>query len=267
MQTQERQVRHDETPADLLHSGDPRPAPSRRTFLIGGATAGLVAAATTQLSAQAQAAEPIKTENPLPAAAIGYWEAQTATVKPASRLRWGGRNLIDNGVRVTVHGLGSGHPDPTIAAFSLFAHFPTPQAGVSVPFHAWDYRSDMLNHRSSPVSFCMPVDRMDGLILSVVYPKKSTTETDGTGVRTEHICRFSPAAWNKQPKLRQGVYFVALPDSASNALPNWEECRFVPEYEEGSLIGGTLWQDSHPVAFHYLILSVDPVKTSPDAIA
>ncbi len=262
MQTQNRQARYDEAPAPLAASGAQRTVPSRRTFLMGGTAAGLMAAATTQISQPAQASEQTKTEQPIPANAVGYWDAQTETVKPAASLMWGARSLADTGVRLTVHGLGSGHPDPSLSAFSLFAHFPTQQPGVSVQFNAWNYRRDTLNHHSSPVSFCMPVSRTEGLALSVVYPKKSTGETQDSTVRTEHVCRFSTAAWNKQPKLRQGVYFVALPDPRSHALPNWDDYRFIPEYEDDKLTGGTLWNCLGPVPFHYLVLSVEPVKAA-----
>lgn len=264
MQTQVRQARHDENTATLSQPGEGRDAPSRRTFLIGGAAAGLTAAATTQLPVRAQASKSAIAENLLPAAAIGYWDGLNAAVKPAANLLWGDRSLIDNGVRVTVHGLGNRLSDPNVAAFSLLAHFPTRQAGISIPFHAWNYRSDTLNHRSSPVSFRMAISRAEGLTLSVVYPKKADDAAGAKSRRSEHVCRFSLAGWNRQPKLRQGVYFVALPDSSSNALPTWEECQFVPEMSDGVLTGGTLSRATltglEPVTFHYLILSVDPMS-------
>lgn len=261
MQTHDRQARHDEVPANRSLATVRRDAPSRRTFLIGGTAAGVVAAATTLDRAQAQPIIRTETASQVPAAAIGYWDAQRNTIVTAARLPWGDRSLIETGARVTVHGLGNERPDPGISAFALLAHFPTKQAGITVKFHAWKYRSDTMNHRSSPVSFCMPVSRTGGLALSVVYPKKSDAEGASGLIRSEHVCAFSAGALNKQPKLRPGTYFVALPDGRSNALPNWDECRFVPEYQDGVLTGGTLCQATltglEPVTFHYLVLSVE----------
>jgi hypothetical protein len=269
MQTHDGQARQDEVSASNTRSRQGCNAPSRRTFLIGGAAAGLVAATATQSRAQVAALKREEGESPLPTGAIGYWDGQSGTVMPAARLKWGDRSLIENGVRVTVHGLGSEHPDPNIAGFALLAHFPTQLEGIAVKFHAWKYRSDTLNHRSSPVGFSMPVSRTEGLALSVVYPRKSDSALGVGMVRTEHVCRFSPTGWNKQPKLRQGVYFVALPDGSSTSLPNWEECRFVPEYDAGVLVGGTMCRLTAtgiaPVGFHYLILSIDPETASQTA--
>jgi len=107
----------------------------------------------------------------------------------------------------------------------------------------------------------MPVSRTEGLTLSVVYPRKSEAVRDGASVRTEHVCRFSLTGWNKQPKLRQGVYFMALPECSSDALPCWDACRFVPKFDGANLTGGTLWAGTKPVPAHYLVLSVDTLRT------
>jgi hypothetical protein len=242
-------------------SGARRPAHRRRTVLTCETDSGPVTAETMPFQAQTQDADQIQTENAIPAAAIGYWNPHSETVRPAARLLWGARDMIVNGVRVTVHGLGGGHSDRNMAAVSLFVHFPTWQPGGRVPFNVWNFHNDGLNDDDRPVSFCIPVRQSEGMTLSVVYPEQSDRTNVSTPVRTAHVCRFSIAPWNKQPKLRQGVYFIALTDDRSNVLPDWDECRFVPIFQKGRLTGGTLWSGTRPVPFHYLILSVDPVET------
>ncbi|MCW3098820.1 MAG: hypothetical protein JWL77_4438 [Chthonomonadaceae bacterium] len=260
MHTQNIHARRVEAPAVRTRSGARRLSIRRRTSLTDGTDAGPVAAPTMLFQAQTQDADQIQAENPISPAAVGYWNPHTETVQSAVRLLWGARDRIDNGVRVTVHGLGSGYSDRHMAAVSLFVHFPTRQPGVCVPFNVWNFHNDGLNDDDRPVSFCIPVRRSEGMTLSVVYPEQTDSTNASTLVSTEHVCRFSIAPWNKQPKLRQGVYFIALPDDRSNVVPEWDECRFVPIYEGGELAGGTLWSGPRPVPFHYLILSVDPVE-------
>ncbi len=226
---------------------------SRRTFVVGGTAASLLSTLTG--AARANQAAPViggKTAALTPAA-VGYWNAEKNRVEAASGLMPEDMQRFTAGVQITVHGLGRDHADPEIASFDLNAHFPSAKSVEGQRFGAFHYRRDDINHHSSPVTFTMPVGKTDGLTLSLATCPDAGTPATG------HVCRFSMTGGNL-PKLREGVYFLALPTSHTPLKPDWDSFQFQPERSGDTLAGGTLMQSTltgqRPVDFHYLVVTV-----------
>ena len=201
----------------------------RRQFLqgaacvVGAATLGL--AVRPALSGTPKWLQGNEPETPL---SIGYWDG-TRFIS-AHHLTSGDSALCQTGALVRIHGISNGQKP-----LAVNAHYRV-QVGdqdQTVPFHAWTASE----HGSAGISFRMPVDREQGLLLSVLHGR-------------ETFCKLSVDSANGAPKLRTGTYILA-PGSV-----NLSACQLEQAGKDAARLTRRSLRGFVPVAFDYVAVTI-----------
>jgi hypothetical protein len=272
----------------------------RRDFLVLG-SAGLLAPLAVGANPLAPspewvapAGEGSRTESR--AASVGYWaaspglvdleqdaalasvdEALTTRVVPADRLR-ADSGLIRAGTRLRLQGLVE-PPEallrPRLERLSAKVEFRVPIQGriATLKVHAWS-RGPL--DETSSVGLNVPVDRAGGLKISfdcrdghlglsgrLVRQALTGTAPPADRAHASEVW-FTTGAEAGKPKLRRGVYFVAIPGHDRGPAPAWQryEFRATPKEDGPRRLVERTPLGFQPVDFHYMIVSVDRADTT-----
>jgi hypothetical protein len=213
---------------------------SRRKLLFLGAT-GAVSIALFRPGGGVQTAEARPAKNPgtqtKPPFAVGLNSGDafdTIIIDPGG-LSSGDPSFTRAGTRLRVLGLC---PEGNPAALGAI-DWMTVDIGYApyhdTPFLAWSFRNGPVPQISSPLTITVPVDGSQGLQLIVAYRRIGSAEP----VRS--TIRFATGTDSGVPKLVDGIYLVALPDS-SGSLPDWRKHQLLTEGEDASNEGLCLYE-------------------------
>jgi hypothetical protein len=262
----------------------------RRQFILTTAAgmAGLMALSPAKLFADAPA-------DSSPLLSVGFWNAHLAPTRTGGVITsWSSLN-VQAGREITssdptflragaeVQVLGYWRPAARRAAplsVTFDALFTNPAGGDKLPFFAWSYASAAgVESSAGPVRFRLPVGASDALDLRVtrrppVTPvtattsrrKVVTTAIGNTGTTRAEVTSFSINGLPDTQRLQRGVYFIAVRESASEALPDWSAVRVIDPDKDHIAVDlkttGLLRQngllDSQEVPFSYLVVAINP---------
>lgn len=166
-------------------------------------------------------------------------------------------STINKTACITVHGLYNDASHRSLESFALRALFPvaTGTGMETLPFEAWHYAAGNISHKSNPVSFVMPLDAQGGLRLAL-----ASESTKKGAPKSERVLQFMPTGAGDAISLRQGLYLLALSDSAKRDV-NWQAHSFhaAKEMTKDALDGRRLTRGASSAAFPYLVVSIENV--------
>lgn len=115
-------------------------------------------------------------------------------------------------------------------------------------FRAWSSGSDGFRHLSSRrVTFRVPMDGMNGLLLNFVREASAATKNPNAG-HPDASVTLGLGSSSGEPKLQRGIYVVAFRESNDSADPVWGRLDLTRRGSELAISGGS---------FSYVIFSVD----------
>jgi hypothetical protein len=234
----------------------------RRQFLVLGSAA-VAAAAATSLSADL-VRNVLVVEDTAPRLSVGFSDAKfddfakpsfAQRLLPASTLR-SGDGLLENGVRLKIHGLV--RPESVRdqqASLAMDAMYRVAGQEQAVPFMAWSYsRKQSQTTGSSSKSFVVPVGLRQPLSLAI----SSSDVNAATGKATlRGTVSLALGNGRRENKLRTGLYFVAFCPAGTKA-PDWASIHAVAS-EEGALplLKVATLTGLQPVSFDYIVVATD----------
>ncbi len=266
---------------------------TRRDFLIGGPASLLGAAAVGSdvLSGGARDAEAVPRLLAGPVS-VGYWiggaqvpdvgrpglvmrgrQLRTRLEAEGSALRFhpdviaadllpaGDPAFLREPVQLAIHGIAEAEPSwfgPALERLSTQVHFEVFDGGArrTLRYSAWHYDRRPVRNVSGGVRLAVPVDSTATVRLSLQRRDAGPGLLGGAPVIREGEVGLSAGREPGQPKLRRGVYFIAVLH-ASRPRPAWEQLQF---REAGAGARGLVRRGLfglEPADFDYLVVSVD----------
>jgi hypothetical protein len=148
----------------------------------------------------------------------------------AEKLGAGDRRLIEQGVKLTIHGM-IGHGNSCTATglrmFDLLVKYKGQE--VDSAWRAWSTELAPMPNVSPAVTAVVPVNQ-DGLELIAEMVCEDDSQTT-TSTRVPIILSVTEEPF--KPKLRRGVYFLPVMAPPAQAAPSWRQCRLSAEpFEE-----------------------------------
>lgn len=249
----------------------------RRDFLVLSSAAAVGLAATNVQSEVLNLGAA-----PMPMLSVGYWNGSLDELKAesegpsrrrvvdASKLVAADGSLSDGLARITVHGFWRPGNQATPLSFAMRAYYPALDAatGERASAIAWSWTHNA--RVSNTGRFVAPV----GETLDVAFERGGNTESAAPrrikqflGLAAQATRRTEPVTMTSRtfaqgPKLRRGVYFVALAETDRDRVPSWGSIAVQPgpsaidAKSNGPLRISTLG-GFEPARFSYVVLSVD----------
>lgn len=261
---------------DLKESRIDRFAMRRRDFLRLSSVAAVGVAASAFADDAVQSITETLMPRPLPLMGVGYWngtfaEPSSHRLVNAEHLSSGDHAFRGAGARLRIAGFWRApqHQDEPLTV-GVNVHFPVAGAPDGrAPFIAWASVSPARS--ASPTAFTVPVDGSNPIELSVDSAVRGNAANAGhrelpAPARTESFVRIGTSG-DDVAKLRCGVYFVAVRESAKDPRPDWTSIHVVAPKDgflspngSGPLVAETLF-GRRPVPFSYVVLTADYATT------
>lgn len=181
----------------------------------------------------------------------------------AEKLTVGDPQLIERGVKLTIHGMvgvDDEWQEDGLRALHLLVKFKRGDAASA--WQAWSLERSPVLNVSSAVTAVIPVDQNGlELVAEMVSGRDGQAETN-----TQVPIVLTVADEPFKPKLRRGIYFIAVNELPGQPLPSWGRCRVVAARVQNEKSEGlTLTLGSRGPAFakilnsKYLVFSIDYV--------
>lgn len=195
-------------------------------------------------------------------------------VVPAADLPSGDPGLVAGSARLMVHGMFMADPSlfvPDVDRLAVHVHFRVSDASRgSAHFAAWHYGRRPVANAGRSVGMTVPVGPDDGLRLTIERGNTRPMLTARLLDRVVHgrHADASPGAWSRdvvftsggegtrRPRLRRGVYLIAVPSGEGRPGPDWRSHRFVRDGNGAALLVRQGLLGPEPADFDYLVVSV-----------
>jgi hypothetical protein len=232
--------------------------------------------------------------DPAPLLSVGFWNAHLApsrtgglisswsslSIQPGKEVLSSDPTFLRAGAEVQV--LGFWRPAArrqTPLSISFDPLFTNPEGGEKLPFFAWSYASVSGQETSGGTTrFLLPVGASDSLDLRVtrrppLTPAAATSSRrraltaaiSGEAARQE-VTSFSLNGLPNTQRLERGVYFIAVSEEASDALPDWSAVEVIDpgqdhldlDLKKDGLLRLRRGLDAQAVPFSYLVVAMNP---------
>ena len=205
---------------------------------------------------------------------IGYWDVNgthDAGLIDAAALPAGDSLLVRDGVRIRIHGIFPQNDPEIYAELGPLALEVDYRPFQPVRYRAWSLENSGVWNVSAPSSFIVPIDEAIGLQLSLNFgeaarfvPHPESNRPAEMNSDQNHI-RFTLGREAGRPKLRSGIYVIALRGAQGRSLPVWRRYQWRatdPDFpqSQGDLYKVNRYTEPAPADFPCLVFSVERAK-------